>query len=77
MDAARELAQLLERERQLLRRAREHLGGASRIGLDSRLRHPQRQGERDEPLLRAVVEVPLEAPALGRLGLDDARARAA
>jgi hypothetical protein len=38
------------------------------------LRRAQRQGERDEALLCAVVEVALDAAALGVGGLDDARA---
>src|SRR5438874_1790232 len=51
------------------------LGGARRIGRQPRLREPQRERERDQPLLRAVVQVALEPAALGRLGLDDARSR--
>jgi hypothetical protein len=38
-------------------------------------REPQRERERDEPLLRAVVEVALQPAALGIAGLDDAGAR--
>ena len=33
------------------------------------LQHAQLHGERDQPLLRAVVEVALQAPALGHAGL--------
>ena len=36
---------------------------------------PQLHRQRDEPLLRTVVEVALEPPALGVAGLDDPRAR--
>ena len=44
----------------------------------TRLRaRPQQQGERDEPRLRAVVQVALEPPALGVAGLDEPRARGA
>ena len=39
--------------------------------LDLRAREPQRERERDEALLRAVVEVPLQAAPLGRLDLHD------
>ena len=37
--------------------------------------HPQLQRDRDEPLLRAVVQVALEPAALGVAGRDDALAR--
>ena len=40
-----------------------------------RLGEPKAERERDEALLGAVVEVPLEPPPLGVAGLDDARAR--
>ena len=47
-----------------------------RVAVDrALLGHTQVQGERDEPLLRAVVKVALEAPALGVRRSDDARAR--
>ena len=42
-----------------------------------RLREPQVVGERQQPLLRAVVEVALEPAPLGVAGLDDARPRGA
>ena len=70
MDAARELAQLLQRVRQLLARARE----VGVVRMPAR-RQPQHQRERDEPLLRAVVQVALQPPALGVARGDDARAR--
>ena len=37
-------------------------------------RHPQREQDAHEPLLRAVVQVAPEPPALGVGGLDDPRA---
>ena len=77
MDAARELAQLLERLRQLLARAHEQLVGRIRIARQLRLRQPQRQRERDQPLLRAVVEVALEPPPRVVARRDDARPRRA
>ena len=40
-------------------------------------RRAQQQRERDEPRLRAVVQVALEPPALGVAGLDEPRARGA
>ena len=60
MEAARELAQLLERVRQLVARAsssRLRLGGSADLA-----REAQVQGQRHEALLRAVVEVALERP---------------
>ena len=39
--------------------------------VDLRAREPQRERQRDEALLRAVVEIPLQAAALGRLDLHD------
>ena len=51
--------------------------GARGIGLDPRLGEAERHGDRDEPLLRAVVEVALDPPALGVGGGDDALARVA
>ena len=76
MDAARELAQLVEALGELLLRAwraarARPAGSFSSFALDQ----PQVERERDEPLLRAVVQVALEPPALGVAGLDDARAR--
>ena len=77
MDAARELAQLLDRELRLLARLRDELRGAVGIAGDPRLGEPERDGHRDEPLLRAVVEVALDPPPLGVGGGDDALARVA
>ena len=34
-------------------------------------RKPQRERERDEPLLSAVVEIPLEPPTFGVLRFDE------
>ena len=75
MDPARELAQLLERLGELVARAREELACGGGVVGELRLGEPQRQRERDEPLLRAVVEVALESPALLVAGRDDPRAR--
>ena len=49
------------------------------VGLLAQLRlgEPERERERDEPLLRAVVEVALQPAALLVRGLDDPRARGA
>ena len=77
MDAARQLPQLLERARQLVAgRGDEQLGGG-RVGVDPAPRQPQLQGERDEPLLRAVVQVALDPAALGVPGRHQALARGA
>ena len=74
VDAAREVAQLLQREARLLARLAHQLGGRRVALLGALLGHAQRQRERHEPLLGAVVEVALDAPALGVGGRDDARA---
>ena len=77
MDPARELAQLADRLVEVLRRAVEQLPGRLRIVVHARARQPQAQRERDEPLLRAVVQVALDL-APRRVGaLDDPRARGA
>ena len=73
MDAARELAQLRERDRELLA---DLVDGARQAGVaQPRLEHPQVQGERDELLLGAVVEVALDPPAGVVGGLDDPQPR--
>ena len=60
VDAARQLAQLVGRLRQLRDRLVEQLRRPAGSSLDLRAREPQVQRQRDEPLLRAVVEVALE-----------------
>ena len=77
MDAAGQLAQLLERVRELGAGPAEELSRGVGIARQPGLSEPQRKRERDEPLLRAVVQVAFEPPAFGVAGLDDARARAA
>ena len=66
MDAASELAQLVERGGELLARGLEHRLGRRRVAADLRLGEAQRERERDEPLLGAVVEVPLEPASAPR-----------
>ena len=68
MQPARELAQLGQRVIELV-------GGGPqqrrlRLG-QPLLQHPKLDGERDQPLLRTVVQVALEPPALGHAGLQD------
>ena len=77
MDAAGELAQLLECLGELGLRAREQLDRRFGIARDPRLDETQRDGERDEPLLRAVVQVPLERAPRRLLCADEPRARRA
>ena len=69
MDAARELAQLRQRARQPLRQL------VDRRVLQPRLEHPQVQRERDELLLRAVVQVALDPAPRGVAGRHDPRPR--
>jgi hypothetical protein len=74
MDAAAgELPQLGERLVELLRCIREELVGRLGVVTQPRLREPQGKRQRHEPLLRAVVQVALEAHARVVGGLDDAR----
>ena len=75
MEAPGKLAELLKRERELLARAGED--ARCRLGLRPKLRlgEPQRERQRDEPLLRAIVEVPLESPPLGIGSFDETGSR--
>ena len=75
MDPARQVAQLLQREVGLLpcRLDQIHRGRIAVRG--ALLGHSQVQRERHQPLLGAVVEVPLDAPPLVVCRRDDARAR--
>ena len=71
---AGELAQLGQRLLELVRGAAQqrHRGvGVAELLLE----HPQLDGERDQPLLRAVVQVALQPPALGHARLEDAHPR--
>ena len=74
MDAARELAQLGQRVRELFAEAAisATAAGSSR---DAVAQQAELQGDADEPLLRAVVEVALEPPPLVVAGGDDPLAR--
>ena len=64
MQAARQLAQLGERLLELVGGAAQQRDRRVRVA-EALLEHAQLHRERDEPLLRAVVEVALQAPALG------------
>ena len=55
----------------------EELGGAVRLRAELRAGELQREPEREQPLLRAVVEVALEPPPLLVAGADDAGSRGA
>ena len=75
MEATGELAQLFERESELFGGGHEERARCRRIGLELRQREPQRHRERDQALLRAVVQVSLEATPLDVAGRDDPRPR--
>ncbi len=75
MDPTSELTELLEPERQLVARLRDQLRRGRRVLGEPRPGDAKPERERDQPLLRTVVEVPLEPPPLGVAGLDDARTR--
>ena len=74
MDSAGELAQLGDRLLDLVLRARKHVRARPRR---PGCREPERERERDEPLLGAVVEVALDSPPLGVGRGDDPGARRA
>ena len=76
VDAVRELAQLLDRDLELVGRRREQLvdlGVCFRAELA--LRAPELERQRHEPLLRAVMEIALDPAALLVRRGDDARPR--
>jgi hypothetical protein len=72
----RDLAQLLDHAGQAGRRARELLAKLEPVRRRGRLGGPELQPERHEPLLCAIVEVALDAVALGVGGSRDRRERA-
>ena len=74
MEAAHELADLLERERELGLRRVDQLRHLGRIGLEAALDQVQMERDGHEPLLGAVVQVALDAAPLGVAGGDDPRA---
>src|SRR3954452_22894367 len=71
IDPASEVAEILEGLRRLGLELRQHGIGLLRFASDERLREPELDRERDELLLRAVVDVALEAPALRVLRGDE------
>ena len=74
MDAARQLAQLVERAGELGLGLLEQPGNRFGAALQRALGEAQLQRERDEALLRAVVQVALQPAALGIARAHDARA---
>ena len=72
MDAADQVADLLERRLRLLVGLGDQRRAALGVGLEALAGHAEVHGEGDEALLGAVVEVALDAPALG-LGAVDGR----
>src|SRR5207247_10272113 len=75
MDAARELAELFEGDRELTPGPRKQLFRGRWIGGELRLGEAERDRERDESLLGAVVEVALEPAPLLVSGGDKTGAR--
>ena len=74
MDAAREVAELLQRGARRLARLGQVLRRLLGILLQLLLGQAEVHAERDEPRLRAVVQVALDAPQLGLGRLDRAGA---
>ena len=75
MDAARQLAQLVEPAGEVGLGGLQQLPGGLRVALEPRGHHAQLERDRDEALLRAVVQVALEPLPLGVADLDEPRAR--
>ena len=69
------VAQLLTASAASSPRLRDQRRDGRGIGLQARLGQPERERSADEVLLRAVVQVALDAAALGVAGGDDARPR--
>ena len=74
-DPAREVAQLGDRRAGLLARLADQLGQLGLV-VEPRLGAAEVHAERDEPRLRAVVQVALDPPQLGGLHVDRAAPRA-
>ena len=64
MEPAGQLAKLGQGERQLLGGGRQRRAGGGGVAVERTLRDPQGERERDQALLRAVVQVALEAAAI-------------
>ena len=75
MDAAGQFAQLVQRAGRLADQRVQLLGQLVDLGWYRRLRQAQPQGQRDQPLLGAVVQIPLDAAAGLVGGGDDPRTR--
>jgi hypothetical protein len=75
MEALHELPDLLQRQGQLGLRGLDESRCLLRLALEPPADEVKVQGDRDEPLLGAVVEVPLDAPPLRVPRGDDACAR--
>ncbi|MEJ7721883.1 MAG: hypothetical protein WKF58_16290 [Ilumatobacteraceae bacterium] len=76
MDAAGEVAQLVDGFAEILHRLRQDRSDSrAGVAVQACLGQPQGQRDRDQALLRAVVQVALDAPALGIAGGDDPRPR--
>ena len=75
VDAAGELAQLLDRKLDLLAGLGDQLCGMRGRGPDLRLGEFKRHSDTDQALLRTVVQVTLDPPPLGIGGGDDALPR--
>ena len=73
MDAAGEFAQLRQPGGEILLRGGQTPRAAARVALQLAADHAEPQRDGDEPLLGAVMQVALEAPALRVADLDNPR----
>jgi hypothetical protein len=72
MNSARQRAQLVEPRDELAIRLRKQLLGAG-VEADAGTRETQLETDREQPLLRAVVQVALQPPPLSVPGRHDPR----
>ena len=77
MDPPRERAQLVEPGHQLVVGLAQQALDLGVVAAHARLGQPEREADPEQPLLRTVVQVALEPPALGVAGRDDPRPRGA
>jgi hypothetical protein len=77
VDPVRQVTQLRQCLRRLVRQLADQVRRRRRIGRDQPLRHSQLEAEQHEALLCAVMEIALKAPALRVRGRDESLARGA
>ena len=77
VDTSREIAQVVDRRLRVALEPSQEFAHLRRIPIDHRVGEPELHTERDELLLRPVVDVALELAPLSVLGGDEALSRRA